>query len=170
MLGIYFGSCNGNTESVAEKLHAHLASTSLPPTSILQADLGQLNACSHLLLGISTWHTGELQEDWEGRWHELGDVQWSGKKIALFGCGDQHGYTDTFQDAMGELYRYLYDKGAHIYGYTSTEGYRVSATSKAIVNGWWCGLAVDEDNQAELTDGRIAAWVAALRTDFFAGA
>ncbi|NES97290.1 MAG: flavodoxin FldA, partial [Desertifilum sp. SIO1I2] len=38
--------------------------------------------------------------------------------------------------------------------------------SKAIKNGKFVGLAIDEDNQPELTEERVKAWVAQLKREF----
>lgn len=36
--------------------------------------------------------------------------------------------------------------------------------------GFFCGLALDEDNQGELTDGRVAAWTAQVMAEMKAKA
>jgi flavodoxin I len=93
---------------------------------------------------------------------ELDNVDFSGKKIAYFGPGDQVGYADNFQDAMGILEEKISERGGMTVGYWSTEGYEFSE-SKAIKNGKFVGLALDEDNQSELTDQRVKTWVAQLK-------
>lgn len=60
------------------------------------------------------------------------------KQVAIFGCGDQHGYGDNYCDAAGELYDLFTKQGARIYGLTSQDGYE-HADSKAIVDGKFCG-------------------------------
>jgi flavodoxin I len=50
-------------------------------------------------------------------------------------------------------------------GYWSTDGYDFS-DSKALRNGKFCGLALDDDNQPDLTDKRIQQWVGQLKTEF----
>ena len=58
---------------------------------------------------------------------------------------------------MAELYNAAKNAGAKIIGETSTEGYSFNA-STAVQNGKFVGLALDYDNQAELSEDRIAAW------------
>ena len=56
-----------------------------------------------LLLGSSTWGSGELQDDWPGFLDKLGKEDLSGRRVALFGCGDAGIYSDTFCDAMAKF-------------------------------------------------------------------
>lgn len=49
-----------------------------------------------------------------------------GRKVAVFGCGDQHGYGDYFCDAMEELYSSFAAAGADMVGKWPTEGYEHS--------------------------------------------
>ena len=53
----------------------------------------------------------------------LDEIDFSGKKVAYFGAGDQVGYPDTFQDAMGILEEKISDQGGTTVGYWSTDGY-----------------------------------------------
>ena len=50
-------------------------------------------------------------------------------------------------------------------GYWSAEGYEFNE-SKALKDGKFVGLAIDEDNQSELTDSRIESWVAQIKPAF----
>ena len=66
---------------------------------------------------------------------------------------------------MGILAEKITSLGGKTVGQTSTEGYDYEE-SKAVVDGKFVGLALDEDNQAELTDERVANWVAQLKSAF----
>ena len=89
----------------------------------------------------------------------------NGKTIAYFGTGDQVGYSDNFQDAMGMLEEKISSLGGKTVGYTSVDGYEFDE-SKALRDGKFCGLALDEDNQSELSDERIKAWTAQIKSAF----
>ena len=78
-----------------------------------------------LILGISTWDFGELQEDWESRWEDIADLHLEGRIIALFGMGDQLGYGDWYQDALGLLHDQLVPKGGQAGGLLAQRGVRV---------------------------------------------
>jgi flavodoxin I len=118
-----------------------------------------------LIIGCPTWNIGELQSDWEGLFPELDELDFSGKKVAYFGCGDQVGYADNFLDAIGILEEKITERGGKTVGYWSTEGYDFD-TSKAVRNGKFVGLALDDTNQSDLTEQRLKKWVTLLRIEF----
>ena len=76
----------------------------------------------------------------------------------MFGLGDQVGYPETFLDAMGIVYRKFLERGAvGNLGFWSTAPYTYF-NSLAVYDDQFCGLAIDEDNEPELTDERIDRW------------
>ena len=89
-----------------------------------------------------------MQDDWDAILGDLDDVDFSGKTVAYFGTGDQIGYADNFQDAMGILEEKIAGLGGKTVGYWSAEGYDHSE-SKAIRDGKFCGLALDDDNESD---------------------
>jgi flavodoxin I len=164
-IGLFYGSTTGKTESVAEIIRDEFGGNFVTLNEVSQVDGGDFEEYEYIIIGCPTWNIGELQSDWEGLYQELDDVDFSGKTVAYFGTGDQIGYADNFQDAMGILEEKISEKGAKTVGYTSTDGYEHNE-SKAIRNGKFVGLALDEDNQSDLTDKRIKAWVMQLKTEF----
>lgn len=165
-IGIFYGSTEGNTERVVTRIHELLGGDS-------EAALHNVNSSSaddmqpypNLILACPTWEIGQLQEDWDSFIDELADVDFAGKKVTFIGLGDADGYPDTFLDAMGIIYDRIKDKGATFVGAWPTEGYNFEA-SKGVVDGKFLGLAIDEDNQKDLTEKRAADWVAQLKTEF----
>ena len=73
--------------------------------------------------------------------------------------GDQIGYTEWFQDALGMLHEQAQAQGAHLIGYWPNQGYEFEA-SKALTTDdtQFVGLALDEDTQYKLTDARVELW------------
>ncbi|MEO1644220.1 MAG: flavodoxin [Chloroflexota bacterium] len=128
-------------------------------------DISNLKEFDYLILGCPTWNVGELQDDWELELPNLENVDFSGKRVALFGAGDQAHYSDNFQDALGILGRKLRERGATLVGFTSTEGYDYDE-SVGVENDMFMGLAIDEVNQSDLTGERIEAWVKQLVREF----
>ncbi len=63
---------------------------------------------------------------------------------------------------MGILEEKISELGGTTVGYCSTDGYDFNE-SKAVRDGKFVGLALDEDNQSELTDKRINTWVTQLK-------
>ena len=77
----------------------------------------------------------------------------------MFGAGDQEGYANSFQDALGILGRELRARGAKIVGQWATDGYTFSESQDLDDNGKFFALALDYDNQDKLTNPRIETWV-----------
>lgn len=158
-VGIFYASTTGNTEQIAEKIAAQLGPSShLHDIAVEGFDAVSQYSC--VVMGIPTWDFGELQEDWASRWDELKQLSFSGVKVALFGLGDQIGYGEWFQDAMGLLHDQLSQTGAKMVGYWSVDGYDFEA-SKALTQNdqLFVGLALDEDGQSGLTDERLEKWL-----------
>jgi flavodoxin I len=162
-IGIFYGSSSGNTEGVAKKIAKKLGVADADVYDAGKAKAGDLAAYNVLLLGSSTWGLGDLQDDWEGFIRTVASADLSDKKTALFGCGDSSSYSDTFCDAMGKIYQAVKDKTTVI-GFTDTDGYSFDA-SEAVVDNRFVGLALDEDNEGDLTGSRIEAWTAQLQRE-----
>jgi flavodoxin I len=162
-VGIFYGSSGGNTEGVAKIIAKKLGIGATDVYDVCKANASDLTAYDVLLFGSSTWGVGDLQDDWEGFVGKVASADLSGKKIALFGCGDSQSYSDTFCDAIGAIYKVVKDKAA-VVGFTATDGYSFDA-SEAVVNGQFVGLAVDEDNESSRTDERIDRWVTQLKQE-----
>lgn len=167
-IGVFYGSTYGNTANAAAKIAAHLErllGQPILPQDIAQVDLKTLEGYDKLLLGCSTWNIGELQYDWEVLYRQLDTLDLNGKQVALFGCGDQLGYPDSFQDALGILGEKLEERGASLVGLWPVAGYE-HTRSLGQRGEFFLGLALDEDNQAHLSEGRIARWVEQVLEEF----
>ena len=165
-IGLFFGTQTGNTEAAAEMIQSALGGDSVVTLhDVAEADLDELGEYDCLIIGCPTWNIGELQSDWEGLYDELDALDFSGKKVAYFGVGDQIGYADNFQDAMGMLEDKISQLGGATVGYWPTDGYEFEE-SKAVRDGKFVGLALDEDNQPEMTEERVQAWTSQLKSAF----
>ena len=117
------------------------------------------------ILGTPTYFDGELPDSWDEFLPELEDADLSGKKVAVYGLGDQQHYPVSFADGVGLLASYMEELGATIVAETSTEGYSYEH-SVAECDGRFLGLVLDPTNQPELTDQRLAAWLEQLKVAF----
>ncbi|AFY49100.1 flavodoxin, long chain [Nostoc sp. PCC 7524] len=164
-IGLFYGTQTGKTESVAEIIRDEFGDGVVELHDISQADTADFDEYQCVIVGCPTWNIGELQSDWEGFYPDLDEIDFNGKMVAYFGTGDQIGYGDNFQDAIGILEEKISQRGGKTVGYWSTDGYDFN-DSKALRNGKFVGLAIDEDNQSDLTDERIKAWVSHLKREF----
>lgn len=125
-----------------------------------------------LIVGTPTWNTGADTERSGTGWDELyySDKLPSlvGKKVAVFGLGDQVSYGENYADATGELYDVFEKLGCDMvpYAHVSQDGYE-HIDSKSIRGDKFCGLLLDEINQDEFTEERIEQWVKQLKEGGF---
>lgn len=118
-----------------------------------------------IIMGVPTWFDGELPNYWDEFVPALEDLDLSGKKIALYGLGDQKGYPENFLDGMGLMAEILEKSKATLVGFTSVEGYEFEG-SLAQRGDQFAGLAIDYENQGSMNKERIAAWVELLKKEF----
>lgn len=166
-IGLFFGSDEGNSERVAYRIQKRLGEDVVAVHDI--ADVTQLDFANYdkIILGIPTWDFGQIQSDWEEFWDDIGSVDFSGKVVAFFGLGDQFGYGDYFLDAMGMLHDVVIQTGPEIVGHWPTEGYEFDASKAEIPGaGKFVGLALDEDQQENLTAERLNRWCAQIHAEF----
>lgn len=158
-IGLFFGSDEGNTENVAQRIQQRLGEDAVDLHDIADVTQLELAEYDNILLGIPTWDFGQIQSDWEEFWEDISAVDFTGKTVALFGLGDQFGYGDFFLDAMGMLHDVVVGNGAKVVGHWSVEGYEFDE-SKALTADRQCfvGLAIDEDQQEDLTSARLNDW------------
>lgn len=161
-IGIFYGSSTGNTENAAIQIKQEFGNDIAQTFDVANTKASDIEQYSNIILGSSTWGIGEMQDDFETFLPKLAAADLEGKNVAIFGFGDQDTYPDSFVDAIGEIYEILEPKGCKIIGKTSTDSYDFD-DSRAVVDDHFVGLALDEENQNELTDKRIKHWVEQLK-------
>ncbi|MCY7275019.1 MAG: flavodoxin FldA [Phormidesmis sp. CAN_BIN44] len=165
-IGLFYGTQTGNTQTEAELIQKEFGGEGVVILyDVANFELSDFENYNNIIVGCPTWNVGQLQDDWDSFYDELDNVDFTGKKVAYFGIGDQVGYADSFQDAIGILEEKISEQGGTTVGYWSTDGYDFNE-SRAVRDGKFVGLALDEDNQSELTEERIKTWVAGLKSEF----
>ena len=166
-IGLFYGSSTCYTEMAGEKIRDRLGAARVDFFNINETPIIQAEFYDYLIFGIPTWDYGELQEDWEEIWEELDQVDFKGRKVALYGLGDQIGYPEWFLDAMGYLHSKLVARGAIACGYWPTTGYEF-IDSKALTadNTLFVGLALDDENEFTLSATRIDTWCSQVLREF----
>ena len=161
-IGIFYSTTSGTTLAAARQIGEHLKPFEVDIHDISIVSTGLMTNYDVLILGAPTMGLGELSDEWEPWLETITEAQVAGKKVALFGLGDQEGYDDSFVDALGIIYDRIVDLGAIVIGEWPTDGYAYDH-SKAERDGKFVGLVIDDDTQAELTDSRISRWVSSLK-------
>jgi len=166
-IGIFVGSSGGTTQSAAEKLEEFFEDAELINMEEDYDDLEQFEDFDVLLIGCSTWGQGDPQRDWVDPLFEMENEEpdFSGKKVAFFGAGDQESHGEEFISALAKMKDVFSNLGADTeYGYWPTDEYEYKA-SLAEKDGKFVGLAIDDVNQEELTESRVTSWASQVKKE-----
>ena len=117
------------------------------------------------MIGLPTWYDGDLQSDWEDYFEEFKTIDFTNKKVCLFGLGDQEGYDEYFCDGIGILAEVIIENGGSIFGETERDdSYDIDDDCKSLKDQeTFYGLCLDEDNQEELTEERLTNWISKIQ-------
>ncbi len=158
-IGLFYGSSTCYTEMVAEKIRDILGEDLVDLHNVKDASPHLMEEYSILILGIPTWDFGELQEDWEAIWPQLTQLNLKGKIVAMYGMGDQFGYSEWFLDALGMLHDHIAPLGVKFIGFWPIDGFEFTSPKPLSADGkHFVGLALDEVNQYDLSEERIEQW------------
>ena len=161
-VGVFYATQTGNTETVASKIGE---ATGLEASDYDGEDFADLDG---VIAGCPTWNTGADEyrsgTTWDDYLETIKEYDLSGKVVAVFGCGDSQSYGDNFCDGIEELHNAFQAAGAKMVGYVDASGYTFEE-SKSVKNGKFMGLPLDEDNEGDMTDGRISAWLEQLKSE-----
>lgn len=167
-IGLFYGSNTGNTEIDAELIKKTFDAQFPGLVEVFNiglVDVKKMEQYNFLIVGSPTWNIGELQDDWALKFSQLDALNLEGKLVGMFGVGDQFGYPDNYCDAIGIIGRKLEERGAELVGYTDASEYEYD-NSLGVVDGVFMGMALDDDNQNDLTAERVDYWVDQLIEDF----
>jgi len=165
-IGLFYGSDTGSTEFAKDLVIKAFGEHVIEVKDVYKAKKEDFFPYDLLILGLSTWFDGDLQSDWEDFFDDFQTIDFTGKKVAIFGLGDQVGYGEFFIDGVGILGEAIANNGGEIVGVWSTDGYDYLESKAEFEPGWFMGLALDEDNQRDLTENRIQEWVAQIKEEF----
>ena len=168
-IGLFYGTDTGNTERAAKRikelLETHYGAGTVELNEIYKKKSEDMAKYNWLVLGMPTWYDGELQGDWESYIAEMQKIDFSKKKVAFFGLGDQYGYASYFIDALLVFAEIVEKNNGKLYGLWPVAGYEHDY-SKAQRGDHFLGLALDVDNQDELTEERLQKWVPQVLGEF----
>lgn len=161
-VGLFFATQTGNTEEVAGLI---ASATGLEASDYDGEDFSDLDG---MIVGCPTWNTGADEyrsgTTWDDYLETIAGYDLKGKTVAVFGCGDSQGYGDNFCDGIEELHNTFQAAGAKMVGYSDASGYDFSE-SKSVKDGKFLGLPLDQDNEGDQSEERIASWVEQLKSE-----
>ena len=151
-IGIFYGSATGTTSDVARRIAKLLSVSDKDIHDVAATAPHVMGDYDVLLLGSSTWGNGELEDDWYDFIDGAQSLDLSGKKFAVFGCGDET-MSDTFCNAVGTT----------LIGEFPAEGYSYDHSEASAPGGMMRGMVLDEVNHPELTPQRLSLWADELK-------
>lgn len=165
-IALVYGSDTGYTEGVAMQIIDILGEECVDCYDIGESSESIFVKYDFIIIGLSTWHDGQLQSDWDDFFKTFKEIDFTGKTIAFFGLGDQVGYGEYFIDGVGILGEVVHNNGGEIVGVWPTDGYDFESSKAVFQDGWFLGLAIDEDNQSDLTVERVQEWMGQVLEEF----
>lgn len=163
-IGLIYSFNTRKTTQAAEKIAKEIGN-SIEKVNAETLTEEQFLSFQNMILGVPTWFDGELPNYWDEFVPALEDLDLKGKKIAIFGNGDQKGYPENFVDGIGIMAKLLESRGAQIVGFSSLDGYEFEA-SQAIRDNQFMGLALDFESQSSQVPSKIKKWVEQLKKEF----
>jgi flavodoxin I len=168
-VAIIYWPLEGNAEASAKKIYSKFDKSKADLMNITSVEAAKLNNYDLVIIGGSTvgaeiWEEAKPNNKWNVFFNLLDTVNLEGKKVALFGLGDQVLYPNNFVDGLTVIRDEMKKRRADLIGAWATDGYSFT-DSTAIENGKFIGLALDEDNESDLTDLRIETWLAQLKQE-----
>lgn len=158
-IGLFYGGTTAKTAVVALKIQEAFAENEVVLIPIEGATRKEFESFDNIIAGTSTWFDGELPTYWDEFMPEIESIDMTGKKVALFGLGDQERYPDNFVDGIGILAEAFTKSNAELIGFMPVSDYHFTQ-SRAVKEGHFLGLPLDIENQSEQTEERILKWVA----------
>jgi len=169
-IGIFFGTDTGTTRLIAKRIAKKLGDAVCDkPVNVNRVSVADLLHYDALILGTPSYGVGELPGiatgvqvgSWAEFLPQLTAADLTGKRVALYGLGNQDKYAERFANSLYTLYEQLQASGAHIVGAWPTAGYEF-VHSSAVRDDQFVGLVLDQHNQALLTDERLDRWLAMI--------
>lgn len=172
-IGIFYGTEEGGTYAIAQVIYRILGDEIAdPPLNVSEVRPADLMRYDAIIAGSPSYGFGELPgrtagsygPNWEEFLFRFDEPDLSGKRVALFGLGNQVKYGDRFAGSLIHLYRFFHGFGAEIVGQWNTHSYHF-VHSNSVVDDKFVGLVIDHHNQPNLTKERIFDWLEQIKPD-----
>ena len=115
-IGLFYSFNSAKTAKIAEKIKSLISGYDIQNVNVEIADVNSIEPFDYLIFGAATWFDGELPNYWDEYLPAVEDADLSGKKLAVFGLGDQVNYPENFCDAIGIIADFFEERGAKIVG------------------------------------------------------
>lgn len=166
---LLFWPMGGNVENAAKKIYSRFDSKDIDIFDVDSFNVDTLDDYEMIIMGSSTvgaenWEDADANNKWNRFFRKIEEHDLSNRKIALFGLGDQILYPAHFVDGLGILNDEVVKVKGKLIGKWPTTGYAFT-DSEGVKDNMFYGLALDGDNEADLTDQRVADWTDILKKE-----
>ena len=93
-VGLIYSMETEKTSQIAKKIAKEFAEGELDEVNLVEAWGDDFRRYDNLILGTSTWFDGELPDHWSEIIPKVKTIDFKGKKVAIYGLGDQKHYPD----------------------------------------------------------------------------
>lgn len=163
-IGLFYAPTGGNVHKVAKRIKQCIGERGIKTEMWYIGDIlpDKLLQYSILIfvsstLGKEIWKNDDTDE-WAAFMPALEKIDFDGRQVALVGLGNQVAYPNNFVDGMAALAGVVKKNGGELVGKTDPGDYTFTL-SRAIEDGVFVGLPLDEDNEPGKTDSRIRKWL-----------
>ena len=168
---IFFSPQGGNVNGVATQLGELIGNDKVDVIPVPEVEIDDVDKYNKIILvgstvGTDHWNNEIIVDEWAEFFTKIKGISLEEKKLAVVGLGNSVLYPSHFADGMAVLYETIIKQNAQIFGKVDTKGYDFEDSEAVNDDGFFCGLAVDEDNEAELTTERLERWISILKPDF----
>lgn len=164
-VGLFYGSDTGNTEDIAHYVAELWKISEIELIEACNMTVEDYERFDIIIIGLSTWYDGDLQSDFEDFFEEFKRIDFNGKAVAMFGLGDQTGYPEYFVDGLGILGEVIIENGGYIIGLWPNDSYEFDESKGLYNDEYFYGLALDFENQYDLNELRLEAWIRQLEQE-----
>lgn len=164
-IGLFYAPTGGNVHKVAKRIKQKLSGRKVDMFYIRDIEPAQfLNYRTLILvsstLGKEAWNNDE-NDEWAAFMPGMQKLALNERQVALVGLGNHVLYPNNFVDGLRDMAELIEETGGILIGKTDPENYTFNM-SKAIQEGVFVGLPLDEDNEPDKTDRRIEKWLSFL--------
>ena len=168
---LFYSPEGGNVNTVTNMLGELIGNDKVDIIPVKEVEKEDLSKYNKIILvgstvGADHWNNEIVVDEWTEFFTKIKEISFEKKKVAIVGLGNSFLYPSHFVDGMADLYESLTKQNAKVLGKVDAKDYDFTDSEAVDDDGFFCGLAIDEDNEPELTSGRLENWISILKSDF----
>ena len=156
---VFYSPVGGNVHNVANKLEEMIGKDKVDLIPVKEANPEDVTQVDQIILigstvGADHWDNETLTDEWPAFFSKIQEIDFEKKKVAIIGLGNCVLYPEHFADGMAVLYDRIHELNAQIFGKVDAADYDFTDSEAVNEDGFFPGLALDEDNEEDLTPVR----------------